>query len=27
MDDRTGDFFWTRAQKSTLTNGTGPSTG
>jgi hypothetical protein len=26
-NDTTGDFFWTRAQKSTDSAGTGPSTG
>lgn len=27
IDDTTGDFFWTRAQKAMHTSGTGPSTG
>jgi len=26
-NDTTGDFSWTRGQKSTLSDGTGPSTG
>ena len=27
VNDTTGDFFWTRAQKATLSTGTGPTTG